>query len=201
MAERGLIRPTRRDEAVARAYLMPLFMCHRHKESPPDFYSRPHAYRLEDNNGGKNPYAEDPGDWSYGYRVKTSDCIGFITWAAGFDRFQKYHFPEYGGWINTDSILEHAAAGHEKPWFKVIDAKDAKAGDFLVVGSTRSAILRRRIPGHIKMIVRPATPVSKILVVDCSPSNGRESAIMVKEQASLGKYKVVRYTGYVDEAS
>lgn len=192
---RGMKIAVNRMAAVTRACAMPLYTGHMTKNSPEDFFPRPIGYRLGD--GGKDPSAEHCGDWSYGYRTLTSDCIGFVMWALGIDRYQKAGFPEFSGWLNTDSILLHIAAKHEKPWFIPVELKDAKVGDLLVVGSTRSWLGKRK-PGHIKMIVRVATPVSPMLVVDCSPSNGA-AAVAIKEQAKLGKYRVVRFTGFSDE--
>lgn len=52
--------------------------------------------------GGRNPAAPNP------FTVRDgklgSDCIGYVFWCWGLDRFQP-DYPFYGGWINTDSLL------------------------------------------------------------------------------------------------
>lgn len=164
-------------------------------------FGLPIAYRLSDQNGGKDPEAahcashSDPGtkDWPHPNRL-TSDCVGLVMWAVGLDRYQPRDFPEYSGWMNSDSVIAHARAGHgaEALW-KMVDEKDAKPGDVLAMPSRRNAI-GQRIPGHVGVIVRPATPVSKMLTVDCSPSHGRLTAIGLREPWS-SKCVVVRYAG------
>lgn len=62
--------------------------------------------------GGRNPQAETP------FTVRDgklgADCIGFVLWAWGLDRFQK-DYPFYGGWINTDSMLMDLKK--DRKWF------------------------------------------------------------------------------------
>lgn len=58
--------------------------------------------------GGRDPHASHPATRVYDSQGRLlgvgSDCIGFVAWASGFDRFQRA-FPYYGGWINCDSAL------------------------------------------------------------------------------------------------
>lgn len=57
--------------------------------------------------GGRSPAAATPATTVYraGKRIgRGSDCMGFVAWCCGFDRFQ-HDFPFYGGWINCDSML------------------------------------------------------------------------------------------------
>lgn len=63
-------------------------------------------YRLQDFNGGSDPYNPDCASrWRVGTQEnRTSDCIGGQSWAGGWDRFQPKRFPLYGGWINTNSM-------------------------------------------------------------------------------------------------
>lgn len=71
-------------------------------------------YRLNDYNGGKDPTARDcatrwraPDSTTWN---RTSDCIGGMSWAGGWDRYQPVRFQHiYGGWINTDSMRQDAA--------------------------------------------------------------------------------------------
>lgn len=70
-------------------------------------------YRLKDHNGGKDPTALNHGTVWHETDAKgvkhprlTSDCVGGMAWACGFDRYQPELFKHlYGGWINTDSML------------------------------------------------------------------------------------------------
>src|SRR5688572_8758056 len=67
-------------------------------------------YLLKDYNGGKDPTAPDCATrWSKpgaSFVNRTSDCIGGMAWAGGFDRYQPERFSHiYDGWINTDSMI------------------------------------------------------------------------------------------------
>lgn len=58
--------------------------------------------------GGRNPQAENPFTSKKG--ILGSDCIGFVLWCWGLDRYQPadgkdIDYPFYEGWINTDSML------------------------------------------------------------------------------------------------
>lgn len=174
---RGTRRPTTRADAVARAFVDLCAVPKPPPGSPLDAGDRPIAYRLETANGGKNPFAQNCGDWSYGNRTMTADCVGAVCFWLGIDRYQPDPevFPEYGGWMNTDSIIQHADADAAL-WRRLRLGESPRAGDVLVSPSTRK-LLGGRKPGHIGLIVRPATRVSDILVIDCSPTHGKDTAI------------------------
>ncbi len=71
-------------------------------------------YLLKEYNGGKDPTAPDPfARWKKPGSTQvnvTADCIGGAAWCGGFDRFQEKRFAHiYGGWINTDSMIQDAS--------------------------------------------------------------------------------------------
>jgi hypothetical protein len=58
--------------------------------------------------GGRNPGADTP--FTIRDKQLGSDCIGFVLWCLGLDRYQPVdgvaiEYPFYEGWINTDSML------------------------------------------------------------------------------------------------
>lgn len=71
-------------------------------------------YRLEYPNGGTDPTAKDcAARWSKensSFVNVTSDCVGFASWASGFDRLQEERMEHvYDGRINCDSMRIEAA--------------------------------------------------------------------------------------------
>lgn len=66
--------------------------------------SKPTRYKL--GAGGRNPSAPTPFTVRDG--ILGSDCIGFVLWCLGLDRYQPKAFPYYEGWINTDSAIMDA---------------------------------------------------------------------------------------------
>lgn len=78
--------------------------------------------------GGRNPFLANCGKKQRppskeGEPLKplreASDCIGLVCWSWGFDRLNP-KFPVYGGWINTDSIVQSLTKS--KDWFIELDA-------------------------------------------------------------------------------
>lgn len=162
---------------------------------------RPVLYHLEYPNGGTDPSADGPeafctpaidlGGGKRGDRV--ADCIGFATWAGGFDRFcpnpwyqDHDKFPLYDGYINTDSMIEEATREHApgtQPWFRTLPAP--VAGCFIVGATFRPKLTPwRRVIGHIGVVVDPGCGpdcTGGLRVVHCSPYNyqftGGKSAI------------------------
>jgi hypothetical protein len=101
------VRPTTRDEAVARALLM---------AGPAGAAIR---YRLADHSGGRDPFAPDPAShWRSAIKripLATCDCSGFVAWELGYDRHQPGD--EAGeDWWNTDAIVR-AARSATSTWF------------------------------------------------------------------------------------
>jgi hypothetical protein len=144
---------------------------------PDDAGNRPIGYRLDPGfNGGSDPEAPHCASWSYGGRSPTADCIGFVLWAAGIDRCQPLYRGSRDIWLNCSSLLDDAYGTNlpkgTKPQTYVRPLALGEAplpGDFL---------LDR---GHISLVLRPPSRVTKALVIDCSPRHDstRLSAISV----------------------
>jgi hypothetical protein len=168
-----------RSQVAARAVGQMLFLPPAHRLSPPDYAPLPIAYRLDDSGllGGDDPEATDCADWSYGYRRKTADCVGFALWAAGIARKQKGFKGLNGEWLNTDSVL--ADAEGDMRFFRPLMAGErARVADLVVSRSRR--VLGRRVPGHIGVLLRPRPAEGyEHMVIDCSPRHGRDTAIGV----------------------
>lgn len=184
---RGQIRPTTNAQAVDRARVMVGFKPVLPPRAPEGIARQPIRYRLSPNNGGKNPYAQHPADWSYGRRTPTCDCIGLVVWCLGFDRLQKGHFEARGGWANTDSILADAYGPAE--FFEVIDAPEL--GCVVVYGSVRRN--GRRRPGHIGLVVDPLPAEfssdykecwTDVRVIHCSRGNDTRTGAAVRETSA-----------------
>lgn len=108
--------------------------------------------------GGNNPSAKGPGTAP----GVSSDCVGFVAWACGFDRYQPGRFEYYGGWINTDSMLLDATGkqGFFKPMLELIYPH------LIVYPSTFREGKRVRV-GHVGLVVDAGR------VVHCSAGNQR----------------------------
>lgn len=184
---RGTLRPTTPLEARLRALSLIYAIPTPPAGAPPDAGHRPIAYRLEDYNGGRDPYAPHCADWSYGNRTPTADCIGAMLWASGLDRYQPAHPNSHGGYLNCVSLLEDADG--PRVWCKPIRYEEAQVGDWLLTKD------------HCGLIVRPACYLpngqmtSDILVVDCSPRHGRDTAVNTGGPWSSA-CRVVRYLKY-----
>ncbi len=108
-------------------------------------------YLLKEHNGGKDPTAPDcAARWSKPGKTfvnRTSDCIGGMAWAGGFDRYQPVRFKHiYDGWINTDSMLIDAKATTPR-CFQKLDRPEL--GCFVVCASGS----RGHAVGHIGGVV------------------------------------------------
>lgn len=185
---RGAIRPTTAREALVRALSM-LGCVPRPPDPKDDAGNRPGAYRLEQSNGGSDPYAPHPFDWSYGGRTPTADCIGFVLWASGIDRLQPQYSGTRGSWLNCHSLLADAR-GAQIFCAVVADEFNAQPGDWLMTED------------HISMVIRPAlarpdgSQRFDHLVIDCSPRHGRDTAIGIGRPWSEA-CAVVRYKRYI----
>jgi hypothetical protein len=60
--------------------------------------------------GGRNPLNLSPFTPNENGKLG-SDCIGFVLWCLGIDRYQPKRFTYYSGWMNTDSIIADAKTG------------------------------------------------------------------------------------------
>jgi hypothetical protein len=201
---RGAIRPTTAAEAVERARSMIGYCPELPEGAPSDAVGGPIRYRLRKKNGGKDPNAPHPAAWSYGVRVPTADCVGFVAWTLGFDRYQPRDYDResggdviYGGWINTDSMIMGAAA-LEPGWFQEIDEPEVGA---IVVYGSRYRRGRPRKAGHVGMIVDPLPAEFEIMepdcwrdlrVVHCSSGNDRRHGAAIQETSGAAWAKALK---------
>lgn len=157
---RGLLLALTREEVVARALSSAVVV---EDPSARIYYSAERG-----RNGGTDPEALTCASLyrRSGNLVATADCVGFASWAAGFDRYQPKRATSYGGWLNQASILmETRRAGG---MFRALAAPEL--GCIAVIDDIRDAAGKRTRPGHVGIVVE-LTPVVK--VAHCSPSNHR----------------------------
>lgn len=98
-----------------------------------------------------------------------ADCIAFLLWCWGMDRFQRDDFPLWDGWVNTNSLLEDARSSRHM--FSVVSA--ARAGCGIASPSIyKNGVLL--VMGHCGLVVQGGT---RPLVAHCHPdsSGGRVS--------------------------
>ncbi|MBZ0233654.1 MAG: hypothetical protein K8M05_15110, partial [Deltaproteobacteria bacterium] len=142
--------------------------------------------RLEYPNGGADVLSAFTlrgncgGMWAFGERTPVKDCIGHALGCLGIDRKQPGYKGVNGEWLNCAAIFADALGAHR--FFERVEDEDAKPGYVLVDRK------------HIGIIVRPMLRwwVDKdgdgkreagedmafdLLVSDCSPRHGRESAV------------------------
>ncbi len=153
----------------------------------------PVKYHLEYPNGGTDPDANMPCDEATGF----ADCVGFVAWCQGFDRYQKGKFPLYDGYINTDSMIDEAT--QQKKWF-VLQSRP-QVGDMIVGATYRDGLLRKHI-GHIGVIVSVSDwdgqGLAGISVVHCSPGNYKygPSAIFKTNGLVWKNYPTLRFVRF-----
>lgn len=182
---RGKIRKVIRPVSLERALRMLCFM-----GSPtPGGEKVPLAYRLDPGfNGGNDPNADHCGSPSYGDRVFTSDCVGFVMWCLGLDRLQPGFGGVNGDWLNCKSMIFDAE--RDGKYFQPRDYDKAEPADILITTS------------HVALILRPARGEFDHLVVDCSPRHGRKTAIGIggpwSESCRVLEY--TRFRGFSGEA-
>lgn len=159
----------------------------------------PIRYRLSRANGGKDPHAPYPADWSFGGRVPTCDCTGFVCWSLGIDRYQP-EFPVYGGWVNTDSAI---IASERGVWFEPIEAPEV--GCVAVYGGERYDGRRTRV-GHWGVVTGvPAEWAADLIdcwdalrVTHCSSSRSRKTGAAIHETSGriwARRGRLLRYVG------
>jgi len=105
---------------------------------------------LPGQSGGFDPRNPDCGShWELkGRTVVTSDCVGWYCWVRGVDRFQPVRFAHlYGGWQNTDSIIQDAT-GPQRCWRRL---ERPVKGCAVVYPSTFLGKVRLRM-GHIACV-------------------------------------------------
>jgi len=137
--------------------------------------------------GGRDPSNPNPFTYKDGVGWG-SDCVWFVDWCRGLDRYQPGVFSQYDGWINTDSILLEARGKSE--FFEIVD--QPRPGDAIVTPSLFNAKGQRTVIGHIGLIVgvdidtsswtshlwiRPANERANFMrhcsVIDCNASAAR----------------------------
>ena len=177
-----------RKEAIARALSHLVLIPDPPPNSPADAGGRPVNYRLSTANGDLDPRAAHCASWSFGNRVPTSDCIGFLLFSAGIDRCQ----PDYDGvrdiWLNCESLLSDAFGSGLKEMLKLNgltieplkkttkgwrfcrplhEHERALAGDWVLTDT------------HCAMLLRAGGGPDDLdpLVIDCSPRHGRKTAV------------------------
>ena len=125
----------------------------------------PIGYRLEPgHNGGSDPMAPHCGSPSFGDRVYTADCVGFVLWCLGSDRLQPGFKGFNGEWLNCASILRDSQ--REQLYFEPVpDPTHVLPADALITAT------------HIGLIVRVGAGDFDCLVADCSPRHGRKTAV------------------------
>jgi hypothetical protein len=172
----------------------------RPKGAPTDWRPQKIQYRLKHTNGGKDPFAEHPADWAFGLRTPTCDCVGFVVWCLGFDRYQRDLFPHWGGWVNTDSMLISARAGDG--WFEEIETPELAC---LVVRPSTYLEGERDQPGHVGIVTglpaewdRRYPSWDMLRVTHCAGSNEKIALGAIEETHAKqwhGRGRLLRYLG------
>lgn len=134
--------------------------------------------------GGRNPGAETPFTIKKG--LLGSDCIGFVLWCLGLDRYQPIdgkdiEYPFYDGWINTDSMLMDVHGSQIE--FRSVYDVDAQPGDMVVYPSLWKDGKMIRM-GHIGLIVEVGKNraecnshsefMKALVVIDCAAALTRK---------------------------
>lgn len=149
--------------AVERALKMLIFTVEGWEEFDNGSKVHPIGYRLKPgHNGGMDPTAEHCGQWSYGGRQLTADCIGLVMWASGLNRWQKGYKGPSGEWLDCNAIFkdakENEAGRAAREWSYQVTWQEAKLGDWVVT------------PKHIEMVIRPECNGNNgPLLIGCSP--------------------------------
>lgn len=186
MATRGTKLTLTRHEVVARALFGLVAVPLAPAGSPPDAGGRPGHYRLPYPNGGEDPtMGFQIGQphcfaWAYGSRVPVADCIGFALYSLGVDRKQPGYKGTNGEWLNCKSIVDDANG--KQVYFVRVTEAEALPGDLLIDENHVGVIVRRALNWFVDtdgdgVKDKGEDRKEDILVVDCSPRHGRESAV------------------------
>lgn len=135
--------------------------------------------------GGRDPNASSPFTTKDG--VVGSDCVGWVLWACGIDRYQPKLFTYYDGWMNTDSIIEDAKRGVGGKLWKLLAKPEV--GCLVIFPSIHKNGKMTRM-GHVGLVVEvpaewpddfaswPDKERKELLklvkVIDCNASWGRK---------------------------
>ncbi len=135
----------------------------------------------EGGRGGESPLTPDKNG------TLGSDCVGFVLWCMGIDRYQPKLFKYYDGWMNTDSIIEDARTGVGGGHWKLL--KKPQVGCLVIFPSIHKNGKMTRM-GHVGIVVevpgewpddfaswtaKERTNLLKLVkVIDCNASLGRK---------------------------
>jgi len=169
---RGLTLKLTRDEVVQRALLHLVAM-----PKAPNGAPHPIGYRLDDQNGGKDPGACHCAydSYSYGDRVCTADCIGLALHCSGIDRKQPGYKGLNGEWLNCKSLLADARGAQR--FCRTLKSDEVPLpGDWLLTDTHIGVIVR----GEWTDISDPNKPKKMpVMVVDCSPRHDKTRAAAI----------------------
>lgn len=154
--------------------------------APVDAGGRPSNYRLPYPNGGADLLSaftlrgDCGGMWAYGDRTPVKDCVGHALGCAGIDRKQPGYHGLNGEWLNCAAIV-HDAIG-EARFFRQVNEESARPGMLLVDREHIGVIVRVALRWVVDRdgdgkIEDGETMRLDLLVSDCSPRHGRETAV------------------------
>lgn len=145
-----------------------------------------------------------------------SDCVGFVLWCLGIDRYQPKLFTYYDGWMNTDSIIDDAKTRVGGGLWKILPKPEA--GCLVIFPSLRDGNGKMTRMGHVAIVTEiPAiwpddvpkwpsktrTELLKLVkVVDCNASLSRRfsgRAIGPNTAAALWDKPDAVFVGWVGE--
>jgi len=99
--------------------------------------------------GGRAPVNPDPFTPN-AKGQRGSDCIGFVLWCLGIDRYQPKLFTHYDGWMNTDSIIQDAKTGIGGGLWKILNKPEV--GSLVIFPSLWKNGKMVRM-GHVGLVV------------------------------------------------
>lgn len=136
--------------------------------------------------GGRSPFALTPFTPNKD-GVLGSDCVGWVLWALGIDRYQPKLFTYYDGWMNTDSIIDDAKTGVGGGLWKILAKPEA--GCLVIFPSLRNTAGKMTRMGHVGLVVevpgewpeefakwnstQRKTLLQLVKVIDCNASLAR----------------------------
>lgn len=139
--------------------------------------------------GGRDPNASTPFTPDKN-GVVGSDCVGWVLWALGVDRYQPKLFTYYDGWMNTDSIIDDAQKGVGGRLWKLLNKPEP--GCLVIFPSLHNAAGKMTRMGHVGLVVevpgewpddfaswsaKERTELLKhVKVIDCNASFARRLA-------------------------
>ncbi len=112
-----------------------------------------------------------------------SDCVGFVLWCLGIDRYQPELFGFYDGWMNTDSIIMDAKYSdtyvqRKKPrLWKLLNRPEV--GSLVIFPSLRNSAGKMTRMGHVGIVVEVPAEWPEDLA-SWSPKERRELLKLVK---------------------